>query len=204
MASARAWIRFWVAGLGVAALFGAAWLGAPRLAGGYHSLALGLDAHVPYLPWMAPIYLVGYALPLAPLVIVRDPDVLLPGLAGLALVIVAAFGCFVLLPVAVPPPPWRGLGGAPLALAAIDAFGGLRGNCFPSLHVAFATYVAVGFYATSHPARHVLSGIAVAIAASTVTLKLHFLLDLPAGAALGGAAARVFAWPPLARWEARR
>ena len=204
MANARAWIRFWLASLAVATLFGAAWFGAPRLVTGYHSLALGLDAQVPYLPWMAPIYLVGYALPLAPLLIVRDPEVLLPGLGGLAVVIGVAFVCFVLVPVAVPPPPWRGRGGAPLALAAIDAFGGLRGNCFPSLHVAFASYVAVGFYATTHRARHGLAGIAVAIAASTVTLKLHFLIDLPAGAALGALAARAFAWPSLARWETAR
>lgn len=201
-----AWIRFWIRAAAVAALFLVVWFGAAAVvpAGAHRSLATGLDGAVPYLPELAPVYLAGYLLPALPLALVRDPVVLLPGLTGLAVMIAAAGLVFLAFPVAVPAPPWRGRPDLPPALALIDSFGALDGNCFPSLHVGFASFVVTGLMATRHAARWLALPLAAAIALSTVALRLHFVVDVPAGAALGVLCARAFAWPAMARWWAGR
>jgi membrane-associated phospholipid phosphatase len=200
-----AWIRFWLLGLAVGACFVGAWFGAPALVGaaGYGSLATRFDAWVPYCPGLGPIYLSGYLLPLWPLAVVRDPVTLTPGLWGLLALVAVGFACFVLLPVAVPTPSWHLQPDAPWSLRLVSWFGAVRGNCFPSLHVAFAAYVAAGMYSAGHWSRHAIALLAVAIAFSTVALRLHFVVDVPAGAALGWAASRIFAARPLARWAGR-
>jgi membrane-associated phospholipid phosphatase len=64
-------------------------------------------------------------------------------------------------------------------------------NCFPSMHVSVATLTALhaeptlGTIALSFPAL---------IALSCVFTKQHYLVDLPAGAALGWVAFQVFQW----------
>lgn len=63
------------------------------------------------------------------------------------------------------------------------------GNCFPSMHVSVAMLTALHAQASIGPAAFLFP---VLIAASCVFTKQHYLLDLPAGAALGWGAYEVF------------
>ena len=57
---------------------------------------------------------------------------------------------------------------------------------FPSLHVALSVYMTLAVWAFRHPSRWFVTLLAIAITASTVLVKQHYLVDLPAGAVLGG------------------
>jgi membrane-associated phospholipid phosphatase len=100
--------------------------------------------------------------------------------------------CFVLFPVETPES-WRALNGGRtwserfLAFVQrIDA----RGNSFPSMHTSVATLTALylqphlGVWAFAFP---------VLIGLSCLFTKQHYVVDLPAGAALGVLAHRIFA-----------
>lgn len=62
-------------------------------------------------------------------------------------------------------------------------------NCFPSMHVSVATLTAFHARPWVGPAAYAFP---VLIALSCLFTKQHYLLDLPAGAALGWGAYRVF------------
>jgi len=64
-------------------------------------------------------------------------------------------------------------------------------NCFPSMHVSVAMLTALHAQAQLGPLVYLFP---VLIAASCVFTKQHYLLDLPAGAALGWGAFQVFLW----------
>jgi membrane-associated phospholipid phosphatase len=64
-------------------------------------------------------------------------------------------------------------------------------NCFPSMHVSVAMLTALHAQAALGPAVFLFP---VLIAASCVFTKQHYMVDLPAGAALGWAAFQVFQW----------
>jgi membrane-associated phospholipid phosphatase len=64
-------------------------------------------------------------------------------------------------------------------------------NCFPSMHVSVATLTALHAGATLGPMAFLFPAL---IAVSCVFTKQHYLVDLPAGAALGWGAFRVFEW----------
>ena len=63
------------------------------------------------------------------------------------------------------------------------------GNCFPSMHVSVAMLTAQHAHASIGPVAYLFP---VLIALSCVFTKQHYLLDLPAGAALGWGAYEVF------------
>lgn len=63
------------------------------------------------------------------------------------------------------------------------------GNCFPSMHVSVAMLTALHAQASLGPAVFLFP---VLIALSCVFTKQHYVLDLPAGAALGWGAYQVF------------
>ena len=64
-------------------------------------------------------------------------------------------------------------------------------NCFPSMHVSVATLTALHASASLGAAAFAFPAL---IAASCAFTKQHYLLDLPAGAALGWGAYCVFQW----------
>jgi len=64
-------------------------------------------------------------------------------------------------------------------------------NCFPSMHVSVATLTALHAQAALGPAVFLFPAL---IAASCVFTKQHYVVDLPAGAALGWTAFQVFVW----------
>jgi membrane-associated phospholipid phosphatase len=72
-------------------------------------------------------------------------------------------------------------------------------NLFPSMHVGLATLLALVGARRSKAWAWALGGSAVVIAASTLLVKQHYLVDLPAGAAVGWLAFRTVYGPPLRR-----
>ncbi|HVE40155.1 MAG TPA: phosphatase PAP2 family protein [Planctomycetota bacterium] len=64
-------------------------------------------------------------------------------------------------------------------------------NCFPSMHVSVATLTALHAHASLGPWVFLFPAL---IALSCVFTKQHYLLDLPAGAALGWSAYQIFQW----------
>jgi len=64
-------------------------------------------------------------------------------------------------------------------------------NCFPSMHVSVATLTALHAYGRLGPLVFLFPAL---IALSCVFTKQHYLVDLPAGAALGWGAYKVFVW----------
>ena len=64
-------------------------------------------------------------------------------------------------------------------------------NCFPSMHVSVAMLTALHAHASLGPLVFLFPAL---IALSCVFTKQHYLLDLPAGAALGWGAFQVFQW----------
>lgn len=71
-------------------------------------------------------------------------------------------------------------------------------NAFPSMHVAYSVYVASFFWEHARKWALVPILLACGIAASTLLCKRHFVVDVPAGAALALAAR------PLAKRAAKR
>lgn len=100
--------------------------------------------------------------------------------------------CFIVFPVATPEA-WRTLNGgrtwSERFLAFVQRFDA-RSNSFPSMHTSVATLTALylqphlGAWAFAFP---------VLIALSCLFTKQHYIVDLPAGAALGWLAYRIFA-----------
>jgi membrane-associated phospholipid phosphatase len=91
---------------------------------------------------------------------------------------------FTLLPVATPVE-WRTCntcrGRSERFLAFVQTFDG-RSNSFPSMHTSVATLTALHLFSSFGPAVFVFPAV---IALSCLYTKQHYVLDLPAGAALG-------------------
>jgi membrane-associated phospholipid phosphatase len=152
-----------------------------------------------HLPWeprvpLVPAAVLGYLS--VNLLFVLAPFVLRTGrqlrafAATLALAVLAAGPCFLLLPAAAAFPPLGDLGAwdGPVRFAKAVA---LTNNYFPSLHVALAV-ASVGVYAgcAGGAARAALWLWAAVIAASTVLLHQHYVVDVVAGWAVGLACVR--------------
>ena len=100
---------------------------------------------------------------------------------------------FVFFPVETPPH-WRAINPrqslSERFLAFVHRFDAAS-NCFPSMHVSVATLTALHAQPTLGP---IALTFPLLIALSCVFTKQHYLLDLPAGAALGWTAFQVFQW----------
>jgi len=107
------------------------------------------------------------------------------------LLLVAQMACFLLFPVATPVS-WRTINAGRTAaerfLAYVQRFDA-RSNSFPSMHTSVATltalhlYESLGVWALAFPAL---------IGLSCLFTKQHYVVDVPAGAALGWATFEVF------------
>ena len=119
--------------------------------------------------------------------VVRDPIRWRAGVLGLCSLTLAALPFFLLWPVAGPrpdaplDPSWTS--GLIRWLYANDP----SVNTFPSLHVANSTYCALLVAANDRRWRWVAGAGALAVAVSVLTLKQHWLVDVPAGVLLGTA-----------------
>lgn len=94
---------------------------------------------------------------------------------------------FVFFPVTVPEQ-WRDInqrrGRSERFLAFVQKYDG-RSNSFPSMHTSVATLTALHLYSNTGP---VAMAFPALIALSCLFTKQHYVLDLPAGALLGGLA----------------
>lgn len=160
-------------------------------------VALPLDAQLPFWPATAAIYLtIAPVLMLAPFVL-RDLASLLPLFVMLMLETVLATVCFLLLPV--DPPAIACCDGAltKTVFDIADAIN-LERNYLPSLHVAFAFTAAMAFAPRASRAGAVLHVWAIAVAASTLLTRQHFLIDVIAGIALA-----LICWRVAGTWARR-
>jgi len=162
--------------------------------GDAHSLATPLDAALPYLPGAWPLYQSVYLLVLIPTRLYSRPEEMRRGAAANLACMATAYAFFLIFPVRDAPPAGGGpMEGSALAGGNFAVLFDDRGmNCFPSLHVALATIAAfccaradrrLGVFAWA------LTGM---IALASLVLKRHYLVDIPAGLALGAIAYLLF------------
>ncbi len=144
-----------------------------------------LDAALPLVVPMVWIYYTYFPLTLSVHFVTRRSRALLyeafAGYLGLALV---GFAFFSLLPSQMPQPSLA-------ACSAVDCnaldvmYRSDQGfNAFPSMHVAYSVFVAGFYWDHLRKWSFVPIALALGIAASTVLCKRHFVVDVPAGAAL--------------------
>lgn len=177
------WIPRWLReALLVACCFAVVYGGANLLAGlhGWRIQVHGAwELGLPFRPEFAPVYLsISPVMVLVAFLLRQDPEALRRLRRVLVAEILVAGLCFLLLPAELAPGfarpapvPWT-------AWLAACAAVGLRYNLFPSLHVAFAVTTAW------HAPRRARAGLflwAVLVAAATLLLHLHHVLDVAGG-----------------------
>ncbi|HUQ09717.1 MAG TPA: phosphatase PAP2 family protein [Steroidobacteraceae bacterium] len=162
------------------------------------SVELPLDVAMPFWPGAALLYVtIGPMMLLAPFVF-RDLRGLLPLFAAFMLETSVGIVCFLLLPIDDAPlaccqPGWAGE-----VFRVADAMN-LHHNNLPSLHVAFACTVALGFAPrASRRGAALLYAWALAVAVSTLFTRQHFLADVVAGMVLA-----VVCWRVAGSWARR-
>lgn len=155
--------------------------------------ALPLDAMIPFVPASVWIYLPGYLLGFVlALLLVPNQRVLRAACMSLLSVNLLAAPVYYFHAVAGPRPP------APEGAGVTEAF--VRWlyafdpnyNTLPSLHVAQATLCAVIVSSVSPRVGRVSWGLAVAVWVSTLTLKQHWVVDVPGGLLLAAVGAMVY------------
>jgi membrane-associated phospholipid phosphatase len=159
---------------------------------------LALDGAIGFEPsWLWAYLSLGLMVPLAPLLATRA-DELARYARGLALLSLACFAAFLLVPVEGPRPAVPPDHGAYRMLVAVDR----PANSFPSLHAGLAVYSLLFAWRAlrddlSLAARRALAaagGLWVAlILYSTLATRQHWAVDLPAGMAVA-VAAHMLAW----------
>jgi membrane-associated phospholipid phosphatase len=151
---------------------------------------LDLERQTPFVPAALPGYVSEYLLFALPPFVLRTRRELDALAATMAAVMLAAGVVFLLVPAApaFPPPADMGAWGPPVRFIKWVA---LAHNLLPSLHVALSV-VCVFVYARRAAAagKALLWLWAAVIAASTLFLHQHYLLDVLTGAALGWAGVR--------------
>lgn len=155
------------------------------------------ESAIPFVPEMAWVYLsVPLALALTPFIL-RTKREIVPFFFTLTTELLVAGLCYLIYPVA-PAWPARMASGAG-AFRLADALN-LDYNELPSLHLAFAVSVVLVLGRSSGLAvRALLWGWLLAVAASTLMLHEHHVLDVVTGTALG-----VLAVATVQRWTERR
>ncbi len=152
----------------------------------------GPDRWIPFAPGALALYVSLWVyVPLAPALLSTRRELRNYLLAAVALSAIG-FAVFILWPTTVPGPE-AGAPAAPslLYLKAVDA----SGNAFPSLHVAFAVFTALGFarilreLGAGPLARAVNWAWCAGIVYSTIAIRQHVALDALSGAILGAAVA---------------
>lgn len=145
-----------------------------------------VDGLIPFVPASVWIYMPGYwGLFVLATWAVKEPVRWRAALLGLVSLTVAALPFFLLWPVWGPRPAAPEDATATAALIRWLYANDPAVNTFPSLHVANATYCALLIAANAPRLRWVAGLGAVLIAISVLTLKQHWLVDVPAGCLLG-------------------
>ena len=179
-------------GVGVTALFFGAYFAIGHAVETHRTLATPLDAAIPFVPASIAVYAGVYGLMLYPLFTVRSGAWLRRTVAAYALVIAVCLVTFAVWPVsgaalrapadAIDPTRFTGWGVA-LCYALDPPF-----NLFPSAHVAIALVAALAAWRVRSPGSGLALAAVAGVAVSTCTTKQHYVLDVVAGAVLGGVA----------------
>jgi membrane-associated phospholipid phosphatase len=167
--------------------FGAAYVTDPPTARVFDDTIL---AKLPLIPAFTPIYLGVHVFSVVPYCVIPETRVLRRYLLGNLLIVSLSSIAWVTLPVRLDRPPFAadlpGFGAWLLqAVYTTDP----TTNCFPSAHCSVAVYAAIGLRFGPRPL--FLWGIvtAIAICASTIFTKQHYIADVVMGAILAGLAA---------------
>jgi membrane-associated phospholipid phosphatase len=156
-------------------------------------LASPLDASIPFVPWFVLAYLLYYAWVVLPLPILGRRAAFYHAWSAFALVQLSACLMFVTMPsqmIRTDPIP----GGVPGAILRWLYRYDQGFNVFPSLHVAHSVLVALIFWQYRRDWFPLVGFGALLIAASTVLIKQHYLVDIPAGALLAMVCYRCAQW----------
>lgn len=158
----------------------------------------GFEAAIPFVPAASLVYLsMDLLVGMAPFVL-RDLRSLFPMFATLTAQTVIGAVCFMLLPVETNFP-MRVVEGAHAAPFAAADLMNLERNFLPSLHVGFAVTAALAYGGRCSLLGKLVLGLwAAAIAASTMLIHEHHLMDVIAGAALAYWMSRT-----VGRWAAK-
>ena len=160
---------------------------------------LPFERHIPFVPAWAAVYVSMDLLLLLSLFILRTWRDMVPFVWALALETVLGSVCFLLLPVEVAWPAREVSGDSAFVFLLADTMN-LERNYLPSLHVAFACTAALAYGEQAGGlARAGFTLWATAIAASTLLIHEHHVVDVLAGALLAWGTWRAVA--PLARRE---
>lgn len=139
---------------------------------------------VPYVAAFVLPYTSAYVMPLVLLAVPCDRATFRRFVACFALAIAVSAPLFLLFPLV--PPRTTALGDAPLdRLLALQYALDVDGNCFPSLHVSLAFITALAVGRTMPPLRLAMLTWASFVAASTVFVHQHYVVDAAAGAIIG-------------------
>lgn len=159
---------------------------------------LPIDSRLPFWPAASALYLtIGPALLLAPFVF-RDVAALLPLFATLMLETGIAAALFLLLPIDDAPIMCCEAGASGALFRLADTLN-LHHNNLPSLHVAFACTLALAYAERmSRGGVWLLFAWAVAVTASTLFTRQHFVADVLAGALLA-----LICWRFAGAWARR-
>ncbi len=150
-------------------------------------VSMALDQMIPLTPWWIVIYAMIYPAAFLPLVVVRDPFLFRKLVLGYLCLEASAMFLFVLAPVHMTLRPEIS------AVTGEDFFSwGVQfcywvdkpACCFPSLHVAAATYSALCALRVDRVVGWCAVVVAVGISLSTLLVKQHFVADVILGASL--------------------
>lgn len=171
-----------------------------------HMPEMAFDRMIPLQPAWAPVYLSYFFVPLLPMLIMRQEELIRRTFLAWLSVWVVGYACFLIYPTTLPRP----IGGMGTGFFAWFLQGVYDGdaprNCFPSLHVA-TPFIAALACRRVHRGVGLAAGLwATIIALSTLFTKQHYVADVIAGVLLAGAAYGVFLrnCPPAAVGELDR
>jgi membrane-associated phospholipid phosphatase len=178
-----AWCALLIQLLWIVVYGGCSWLTAERSL--RVSLATPWDSTIPFVPWAAFAYLsLGPMLWLSPFIL-RSAIELKRMAKALAWLIVISGIVFVLLPADAPVDSDRAADKSSILVNFADWIN-LDHNLCPSLHVGMAVLCASAYSRGGKPAQAVLFwSWAAVIAASTLLLRDHYIVDVLAGTLLG-------------------
>jgi membrane-associated phospholipid phosphatase len=153
-------------------------------------LETAIDRAIPFVPAAWPIYQSVYLLVLLPTRLFSRPVEMRSGAAANVACMATAYACFLLIPVRMIPPADASsalAAGFPVHAQQFALFLDDHGmNCFPSLHLALATIASLCCARADRRLGALAWTLTALIAISSLLLKRHYLVDLPAGVALGG------------------
>lgn len=147
---------------------------------------LPIDRRIPLqLGWIWIYYAYFPALFGIALITTADRRVMYEGVVSYFSVAATSLLFFWLLPSRMPPPDLGACASIECSMLATMYEADLGFNIFPSLHVAQPTMITLYFWRYWRPGAIAYGLLTIGIMASTVLLRRHYLIDVPAGAALG-------------------